>query len=128
VSRLHIDDAQAAYAERDAVLRERPSIVRAAVRHEVRHPIEALGSDHLPRFSPHLHNSADPAHSATPSVCGARSLGPDRHSIIILASLPVFAPRTPAKARVRAFAGRWTPLPNLVPSISILEQTEPKRG
>jgi hypothetical protein len=57
-----VHDAQAANAERDAWRRVRAAVVRAAVCHCVRHPIEDVRRDDGARLAADLNDTADPAH------------------------------------------------------------------
>jgi hypothetical protein len=59
---LHVDDAQAADAQRHAVLDVDAAIVRAAVGHDIGHPREHLRRDDRARRSFNLNYAADPAH------------------------------------------------------------------
>ena len=57
-----VDDREPAHAQRDAVGRECPAVVRAAVGHDVGHPVEDLRRHDAPRVPADLEDAADPAH------------------------------------------------------------------
>ena len=73
VPALDVDDAESAHPEADAVGQIRAAVVGAAVRHDVRHPIEPLGRDHGARFPAQLDDSADSAHGSSNASCAAES-------------------------------------------------------
>ena len=65
VARDDIDDAEPARSERDPGCGVEPAVVRAPVRHDVRHPLEHLETDNLPGPPPDLDDSTDATHRLT---------------------------------------------------------------
>ena len=70
---LHVDDAEAAHPESDAVGQIRAAIVGPAMRHDVRHPVERLGGDRWARLPAQLDDSADSAHGSSNASRGAKT-------------------------------------------------------
>ncbi len=79
VTALDVDDAQATDAECDAVGGVGAAVVRPAMGHRVRHPVEDPRREHRARLAPQLNDSADPAHCATNGIRRSVSTAtPDR--------------------------------------------------
>ena len=62
VPALDVDDAEPAYAEGDSSIDVGSTVVRAAMSHDVGHPIERGRLDYRPRLPADLDDSADSAH------------------------------------------------------------------
>ena len=65
VTARDVDDAEPSDAERDALREVRPAVVRAAMRHGVRHAVEDVRRHDGPRLAAHLNDSADSAHGSS---------------------------------------------------------------